>query len=45
MGAVYTSEARSWSNTPPCVGHSRQDMAALFVPRGKGVVERGNYQL
>ena len=45
MGAVYMSEAKSWINTPPCVGHGRQDMVPLFVPRGKGVEERGDDQL
>lgn len=34
-GGSYTSESRSWSNTPPCVSDSGQDMAAILAPRGK----------
>ena len=30
------SEAKSWSNTPPCVADSRQDMAAVFTPSRRG---------
>ena len=30
------SEARSWSDTPLRVADSRQDLAAVFTPRGKG---------
>ena len=30
------SEARYRSNTPPCVAGGRQDMAAVFVPSGRG---------
>ena len=33
-GGVYTSGARSWSDTPPCVEHSREDMA-VSAPKGK----------
>ena len=32
----YRSEARSWSDTPPGAEDSRQDMAAVFTPGGKG---------
>ena len=36
-GEAYASKARSWSNTPPRVADgSRQDMAAVFKPRGRG---------
>ena len=37
---AYTSEARSWSDTPPYVVDGRQDMVAVFASRG-----RGDYQL
>lgn len=29
------SEARSWSNTPPCEADGGQGMVAVFVSRGK----------
>ena len=29
------SEARTWSDTPPCVEHSREDMVVVFAPKGK----------
>ena len=29
---AYTSEARSWSNTPLCAERSEQDTAAIFAP-------------
>ena len=36
-GEAYVSEARSWSDTPPCAADSGgQDMTAVFAPRGKG---------
>ena len=35
-GGAYTSEAGFWSDTPLCATASRQDMAAVFVPGGKG---------
>ena len=31
-GGAYTSEARSWSDNPPCAADGRQDMAAVFTP-------------
>ena len=34
-GGAYTSEAKSWSNTPSCAADSRQDMMAVS-PRVKG---------
>ena len=34
---AYTSEARSWSDTP-CAAAGRQDLAAGFAPRGKGEI-------
>ena len=35
---AYLSEARSWSNTPPCVTDDRRDtvLIAVFTPRGRG---------
>ena len=36
-GGAYTSEARSWSNTPLCGVDGRQDMAEVFA----GVEEGG----
>ena len=35
-GEAYTSEARSWSDTPLCATHGRKDMVAVFTPGGKG---------
>ena len=35
-GGAYTSEARSWSNTPPCAVHRGQDMVAVFAKVGGG---------
>ena len=35
-GVSYTSEARSWSNIPPCVADDGQKMEAVFSPGGKG---------
>ena len=33
----YMSEAKgSWSDTPPCTADGRQDLAAVFTPRGRG---------
>ena len=32
----YTSEARSQSETPPCVVDSGQDIVAVFAKRGGG---------
>ena len=32
----HTSEARSWSDSPPCALGSGQGMVAVFVTRGKG---------
>lgn len=44
-GEAFTSEARSWRDTPPCDG--RQDMVAVSIPGlGVGVESasyRGNY--
>ena len=34
-GGSYTSESRSWSNMPPCVSDSGQDVVAVLVPGGK----------
>ena len=34
-GGSYMSEARSWSDTSPCVADGGQDMAAVFA-LGKG---------
>ena len=34
-GGAYTSEARSWSDTPPCAVDDGQDMAAVFTPKWK----------
>ena len=28
----YMSEAKSWSDTPPCAEHGGQDMVAVFTP-------------
>ena len=36
------SEARSWSDTPPCAVDSGQNMVAVFAP---GVGVGGDYQL
>ena len=33
---AYTSEARSWSDTPLCVAEGRQDLAAVLAPQGEG---------
>ena len=30
-GGAYLSDVKSWSNTPPCVVHGRQDMVAVFA--------------
>ena len=35
-GGAYTSEAGSWSDTPPCAADDGQAMVAIFAPRGKG---------
>lgn len=35
-GGSYTSEARSWGNTPPCAANSKQDTASLPSPGGEG---------
>jgi len=35
-------EKTSWSNTPPCVADSGQDMLAVFTTRAGGV--EGGYQ-
>ena len=32
-GGCYTSEARSWGDTPPCAVHGRQDTVAVFAPQ------------
>ena len=34
--STYTSEAKSWSNTPLCAKDSGQDMAPGFAPEGQG---------
>lgn len=31
-GGAYTSEARSWSNTPPSEADGGQDMVTVFAP-------------
>ena len=33
-GGAYTSEAKFWSNTAPCVVESKQDKVAVLVPKG-----------
>ena len=33
---TYMSEARSWSNIPPCAVDSGQDMATVFAPEREG---------
>ena len=38
-GGAYTSEARSWSNTPPCEANGGQDMVAVFAPTPRGKEE------
>ena len=35
-GGSYTSEARSWGNTPPGTADGGQDRVAVFAPRGGG---------
>ena len=45
-GGAYTSEARSWSDTPPpCAADSRQDVAVVFTRGGKwrGLPVIGNW--
>ena len=39
-GGAYTSEARSWSDTPLCAADGGQDMVAVFAPE-----VREGYQL
>ena len=41
-GTVYMSEAKFWRDSPLCVAHSRQDMAAVFA---LGVGVRGKQRL
>ena len=36
-GGAYRSEAKSWRDTPPCAGHSGQDMGQSLLP-GEGEV-------
>jgi len=33
---AYTTEARSWSNTPPCTVDGTEDVMAGFAPSRKG---------
>lgn len=35
-GKAYISEARTWSNTPPCAVDTWQGMVAIFTPGGEG---------
>ena len=35
-GGSYMSEARSWSDIPPCAADGGQGMAAVFSPGEKG---------
>ena len=41
-GGAYMSEARSWSDTPPCAADGRQDTVSVFSPSQRGM---GGYQL
>ena len=41
-GGAYTSEARSWSDTPPCAVRSGPDLVAVFDPVGVRCSRKGD---
>ena len=42
-GGAYTSEAKSWRDTPPCAGRGGQDVLVALVP-GWGEGEITSYR-
>ena len=44
-GGAYLSEARFWSNTPPCAGDGGLDMVAGFPPREGEIANYGEIDL